>query len=129
MYHYSMIQLRFPEINLALRRQDAHIISYPSAFTVPTGQAHWELLLRARAVETQSYIIAAAQVGRHNDKRVSYGHSMMVDPWGTIVARLGGEESDIGIATADVDLALLQKVRREMPLIRRTYVRPLRGCL
>ena len=92
---YNMIQLlnllwqlRFPEIGLALKRQNAHIITYPSAFTVPTGKAHWEILLRARAIETQAYVIAAAQVGQHNEKRTSYGHSMIVDPWGKIVAEL-----------------------------------------
>lgn len=68
--------LRFPEISLALRRQGAQILTYPSAFTVPTGRAHWEALLRARAIETQSYVVAAAQIGQHNGKRVSYGHSL-----------------------------------------------------
>lgn len=67
------------------------MISYPSAFTVPTGQAHWKTLLTARAIETQTYVIAAAQVGRHNEKRVSYGHSMIVDPWGKVLVELGGE--------------------------------------
>ena len=78
--------LRFPEISLALKRQNAEIITYPSAFTIPTGRAHWETLLRARAIETESYVIAAAQVGQHNEKRASYGHSLIVSPWGEIVA-------------------------------------------
>ncbi|CRG84879.1 putative hydrolase nit2 [Talaromyces islandicus] len=116
--------LRFPEISLALKRQNAQLITYPSAFTVPTGRAHWETLLRARAVETQSYIVAAAQVGSHNDKRLSYGHSMIVNPWGEVVAKLGGDFNEPEIATADIDLDLVAKVRRDMPLLRRTDVYP-----
>ncbi|KAK3349087.1 carbon-nitrogen hydrolase [Lasiosphaeria hispida] len=116
--------LRFPEISLALKRQGADIITFPSAFTVPTGKAHWEILLRARAIETQSYVIAAAQVGRHNEKRVSYGHSMIIDPWGTVLADLGSNDGEPEIATAEIDLELLKKIRREMPLSRRTDVYP-----
>ncbi|RAL17228.1 carbon-nitrogen hydrolase family protein [Aspergillus homomorphus CBS 101889] len=116
--------LRFPELSLALRRQDAQIIAYPSAFTVPTGRAHWETLLRARAIETQSYVIAAAQAGPHNEKRISYGHSMIVNPWGEVVARLGDDYEEPQIAVADIDLDLLAKVRREMPLLRRTDIYP-----
>ncbi|KAL2005871.1 hypothetical protein VTN00DRAFT_10364 [Thermoascus crustaceus] len=116
--------LRFPEISLALKRQNAQIITYPSAFTVPTGNAHWEALLRARAIETQSYVIAAAQAGPHNEKRISYGHSMIVNPWGEVVAKLGNEYKEPDIATAVIDLDLLAKIRREMPLLRRTDVYP-----
>ncbi|KAL1973446.1 hypothetical protein VTN31DRAFT_6081 [Thermomyces dupontii] len=116
--------LRFPEISLALRRQNAQIITFPSAFTVPTGTAHWETLLRARAIETQSYVIAAAQAGPHSPKRISYGHSMIVDPWGTVVAKLGSEYKEPEIATAPIDLSLVYKIRREMPLLRRTDVYP-----
>lgn len=127
--------MRFPEPGLALRHRGAQILTYPSAFTVPTGIAHWETLLRARAIETQSYVIAAAQCGRHSTSpyapRRSYGHSMIVDPWGKVVAKLGGEGEeenpnlDIGeIAVADIDLALVDKVRAEMPLLRRTDVYP-----
>ena len=113
-------QLRFPEISLALRHQGCEILTFPSAFTVPTGKAHWEVLLRARAIETQSYVIAAAQVGRHNEKRVSYGHSMIVDPWGVVLADVGAKDDGPEVATAVIDLELLRKVRREMPLARRT---------
>ncbi|KAF2018857.1 carbon-nitrogen hydrolase [Aaosphaeria arxii CBS 175.79] len=125
--------LRFPEPSLALRNRGAQIITYPSAFTVPTGKAHWETLLRARAIETQSYVIAAAQVGFHNEEKTrrSYGHSMIVDPWGKVVAELGGEEDEKGrgldvgeIALAELDLDQLEKVRREVPLLRRTDVYP-----
>ncbi|KAK0616452.1 carbon-nitrogen hydrolase [Immersiella caudata] len=114
--------LRFPEVGLALKRQGAEIITFPSAFTVPTGKAHWETLLRARAIETQCYVIAAAQVGRHNEKRVSYGHSMVVDPWGVVVSELGDAEGEPEIATAEISQDMLKKVRREMPLARRTDV-------
>lgn len=120
----SDIQLRFPEISLALRRQNAEVITYPSAFTVPTGRAHWESLLRARAIETQSYVIAAAQGGPHNEKRRSYGHSMIVNPWGEVVAELGDEYPEPQIVTADIDLDLVSKIRREMPLLRRTDIYP-----
>jgi len=116
--------LRFPEISLALKRQNAQIITFPSAFTVPTGTAHWETLLRARAIETQSYVVAAAQVGAHNEKRVSYGHSMIVNPWGKVLAELGGVGQEPEITVAEIDLAFLEKVRREMPLLRRTDVYP-----
>ena len=123
--------LRFPEPSLALRHRGAQILTYPSAFTVPTGKVHWETLLRARAIETQSYVIAAAQVGWHNEEKTrrSYGHGMIIDPWGRVVAKLGGEEgedgkgNDVGeIALAEIDLEDLEKIRKEMPLLRRTDV-------
>lgn len=126
--------LRFPEPALALRNRGAQVITYPSAFTTPTGIAgHWEMLLRGRAIETQSYIIAAAQVGVHDEegKRRSYGHSMIIDPWGKVLAELGGDEGDGGswkdecaIAVADIDLDYVDKIRREVPLLRRTDVYP-----
>ncbi|KAK4154072.1 carbon-nitrogen hydrolase [Chaetomidium leptoderma] len=116
--------LRFPEISIALRRLGADIITFPSAFTVPTGKAHWEVLLRSRAIETQSYVIAAAQAGRHNEKRVSYGHSMIVDPWGVVLAELGDKGDEPDIVTAEIDHGLLSKVRTEVPLRRRTDVYP-----
>lgn len=116
--------LRFPEVPLSLKRQGAQIITYPSAFTVPTGKAHWEILLRARAIETQSYVIAAAQAGYHNDVRVSYGHSMVVSPWGEIVAELGGDFNGPEIATASIDLSEVNRLRKEVPLKRRTDVYP-----
>ncbi|KAI9685971.1 MAG: Carbon-nitrogen hydrolase [Bathelium mastoideum] len=116
--------LRFPEISLALKRQNAQIITFPSAFTVPTGTAHWKPLLRARAIETQAYVLAAAQVGHHNQKRVSYGHSMIVSPWGEVLAELGGEDKGPEIITADINLADVQRIKKEMPLLRRTDVYP-----
>jgi len=107
-----------------LKRQNAEIITYPSAFTVPTGNAHWEALLRARAIETQTYVIAAAQAGPHNEKRRSYGHSMIVDPWGEVAAKLGDEYREPQIATAEINLDLLAKICKEMPLLRRTDIYP-----
>lgn len=86
--------------------------------------AHWESLLRARAIETQSYVIAAAQAGPHNPNRISYGHSMIVNPWGEVVAQLGSGYEEPEIATAEIDFDLLDKVRREMPLLRRTDIYP-----
>ncbi|KAF2746457.1 carbon-nitrogen hydrolase [Sporormia fimetaria CBS 119925] len=114
--------LRFPEASLALRARGAQILTYPSAFTVPTGRAHWEVLLRARAVENQCWVVAAAQVGQHDEegKRRSYGHAMVVDPWGRVVVDLGEEEGVIGVF--EVELGGLEKVRREVPLCRRTDV-------
>lgn len=111
--------LRFPALSARIRDLGAQILTYPSAFTVPTGKVHWETLLRARAIETQSYVIAAAQVGAHNEKRLSYGHSMIVDPWGTVIAEAGGVEEWKGepeISVSEIDLEALEKVRREMPL-------------
>lgn len=115
-----MKQLRFPEISLALKRQNAQIITYPSAFTVPTGQAHWEILLRSRAIETQAYVIAAAQIGAHNEKRTSYGHSMVVDPWGKVLLDMTGEGTESEIELVDVNLEYREEVKGKMPLLRRT---------
>jgi deaminated glutathione amidase len=79
--------LRFPEMSLGLRARGAQLLTFPSAFTAATGQAHWEPLLRARAIETQSYVVAAAQTGCHGPGRNSHGHAMIVDPWGAVIAQ------------------------------------------
>ncbi|XP_076351475.1 ntrilase and fragile histidine triad fusion protein NitFhit isoform X2 [Tachypleus tridentatus] len=105
--------LRFPEFSLSLAKSGAEILTYPSAFTQTTGLAHWESLLRSRAIETQCYVIAAAQTGKHNPKRSSYGHAMIIDPWGCVVACCH-EGTDV--AFAEVDLDYLRKVRQEMPV-------------
>src|ERR1700760_3675057 len=100
------VKLRFPEpsIHLAQSNPSATLITYPSAFTIPTGKAHWSTLLRARAIETQSYVVAAAQVGQHNEKRASYGHSIVVGPWGDVLAELGGEwTGEPEIEVVDID--------------------------
>nr|XP_054752197.1 deaminated glutathione amidase-like [Lytechinus pictus] len=105
--------LRFPEFSMMLTRQGAEILTFPSAFTIPTGMAHWEPLLRSRAIENQCYVIAAAQTGKHNDGRASYGHAMIVDPWGAVVAHCSEGE---GVAVAQIDHGYLQKVRTSMPV-------------
>ena len=110
--------LRFPELFLALRRQGAEVIFVPSAFTAETGRDHWEVLVRARAIETQCWVIAAATIGHHEDaagkSRATWGHSMIVDPWGTVRASLGDAP---GFATADIDLAQVVRVRDAMPVL------------
>lgn len=107
---------------LSLKRQGAEIITYPSAFAVATGKVHWEPLLKARAIETQAWVLAAAQVGDHNEKRTSFGHSMIVSPWGEIKAKLGGDNGEPEIITADIDLDAVMSLRKEFPMLRRTYV-------
>ncbi|KAM3268426.1 deaminated glutathione amidase, chloroplastic/cytosolic [Capsicum chacoense] len=108
--------LRFPELYQQLRfNHDAQVLLVPAAFTTVTGQAHWEILLRARAIETQCYVIAAAQAGKHNEKRESYGNTLIIDPWGTIVGRLP-DRSSTGITVADIDFSLIDSVRAKMPL-------------
>ncbi|XP_029943783.1 deaminated glutathione amidase-like [Salarias fasciatus] len=106
--------LRFPELSLALLRHGADVLTYPSAFTVATGAAHWEVLLRARAIETQCFVLAAAQVGRHHERRSSYGHALAVDPWGEVLGDCGGEEP--GVALVEVDLDKVSRTRRNMPV-------------
>lgn len=108
--------LRFPEVYQALTwAMGAKVLLVPSAFTKVTGAAHWELLLRARAVECQAYVIAAAQAGKHNEKRESYGHSLIVDPWGVVVGRLDDPQAT-GIAVAELDFDALEAVRQKMPI-------------
>lgn len=108
--------VRFPEQALMYRSLGADILTYPSAFTMKTGQAHWELLLRARAIDAQCYVIGAAQVGKHNAKRESYGHAMVVDPWGTVLAEIT-ENASPSIAVADIDLDRMVHVRKGMPIL------------
>lgn len=107
--------LRFPEVYRALRDQGAEMISVPSAFTMTTGKDHWHVLLRARAIETQCWVFAPGQWGRHDAKgqRHSYGHSMIVDPWGTIVAECGDGE---GLCLAEIDLERVRRVRQSIPV-------------
>ncbi|OQV23990.1 Nitrilase and fragile histidine triad fusion protein NitFhit [Hypsibius exemplaris] len=106
--------LRFPEIASLLTRQGAEILAYPAAFTLQTGIAHWEPLLKARAIENQCYVIAAAQCGRHNEKRISYGHAMIVDPWGSVVAQCQDGPS---IALAEINLHRLHDIRVNQPVM------------
>lgn len=106
--------LRFPELYRALMRPPCDLISVPSAFTYTTGLAHWELLLRARAVENQCYVIAAAQGGTHENGRRTYGHSMVVDPWGQVVAV---QDEGEGVVMAEVDPARIASVRTQLPAL------------
>lgn len=105
--------LRFSNLFEALRSKGAQVILVPAAFTEITGRAHWEVLLRARAIETQCYVMAAAQVGRHHDKRTTHGHAMVVDPWGTVIAECD-ERSEL--AVAEIDLTYVEKLREQMPV-------------
>ncbi|XP_039136156.1 deaminated glutathione amidase, chloroplastic/cytosolic-like isoform X3 [Dioscorea cayenensis subsp. rotundata] len=108
--------IRFPELYQLLRFQhNAQVLLVPAAFTRVTGEAHWEILLRARAIETQCYVVAAAQAGKHNEKRESYGDSLIIDPWGRIIARLPDRLST-GIAIADIDFSNIDSVRTRMPI-------------
>jgi nitrilase len=110
--------VRFPEMFLALRRAGAELIFLPSAFTLQTGKDHWEVLIRARAIETQCWFAAPATCGKHLDAageaRFTYGHSLLCDPWGHVVAKVS---DGIGWATARIDQALTARVRRDMPIL------------
>ena len=105
--------LRFAELYAALGRQGAQLLTVPAAFTAVTGAAHWEPLLRARAIENQCFVIAAAQGGRHSPSRVTWGHSMIVSPWGEV---LDCCETGEGVAIADIDLGTLDELRARMPI-------------
>ncbi len=108
--------LRFPELYRTLvKDKGAEVVVIPAAFTAHTGAAHWHVLMRARAIEDQVWIVAAAQWGKHNDKRESYGHSLVVDPWGTIVGELA--EGD-GVVAATLDGDVVAKRRTQMPVLR-----------
>ncbi|XP_065279971.1 nitrilase and fragile histidine triad fusion protein NitFhit isoform X3 [Dermacentor albipictus] len=105
--------LRFPEFSLSLTKMGAEILTYPSAFTVPTGMAHWEAMMRTRAIENQCYVVSAAQVGQHNSKRSSYGHALVVDPWGCVVAQCS---DTVGLALTVINHDLIKKARRAIPV-------------
>ena len=106
--------MRFPDLYRALTDAGASVLLMPAAFTVPTGQAHWHILLRARAIEAGCFVIAAAQAGRHADGRETYGHSLIVDPWGDVLLDMGAES---GMALADIDLARVEDVRAKIPAL------------
>jgi predicted amidohydrolase len=107
--------LRFPDLYRALSDAGADMVSVPAAFTVPTGEAHWHVLLRARAIEGAMFVIAAAQVGRHEDGRETYGHSLVIDPWGTVLLDAGREP---GLYLVDLPLARIGEVRARIPALR-----------
>jgi predicted amidohydrolase len=104
--------LRFPQLYNALANNGAQIIVIPSAFTVPTGKAHWHVLMRARAIETGCFVLAAAQVGEHDGGRKTYGHSLIINPWGEIIAE--GDDAP-GIISAKIDLEEVVKARSAIP--------------
>ena len=108
--------LRFAGLYAGLSDAGATIFSIPAAFTVPTGEAHWHVLMRARAIEAGAFVVAAAQVGRHEDGRQTYGHSLVVDPWGKVLLDMGGDEPGLGFA--ELDLAAVDEVRSRLPAIR-----------
>lgn len=105
--------MRFPALYRALAKSGAEIIAVPSSFTVPTGKAHWHALLRARAIESQCFILAAAQAGHHECGRDTYGHSIAISPWGEILAEADGET--VGFVTAKIDLEAVADARRRVP--------------
>ena len=106
--------LRFPELYRTLSAAGAEIVCVPSAFTFPTGAHHWEVLLRARAIENEVYVVAPNQIGRGASGVANFGHSLIVDPWGTPIARASNQET---VALAEIDRDYLAKVRRELPCL------------
>ncbi|OYX70950.1 MAG: amidohydrolase [Rhizobiales bacterium 32-66-11] len=104
--------LRFPPLYRALAESGADVLTVPAAFTRPTGEAHWHVLLRARAIENGAYVLAAAQGGRHENGRETYGHSLIVDPWGRVIAEGG---TDPGVILAEIDLKEVAAARRRIP--------------
>ena len=111
--------LRFPALHQSLVKAGAHFLSVPAAFTRPTGEAHWHTLLRARAIETQCFVFAAAQGGRHEHGRETYGHSLIISPWGTVLAEGG---VDPGVIIADIEPAEVAAVRARIPCL--DHIRP-----
>jgi predicted amidohydrolase len=107
--------VRFPELYRQLAERGAQVLLVPSAFTVPTGRDHWEVLLRARAIENQCFVVASAQFGDHNPTRRSYGRSLIADPWGTVLCTVPDGE---GIALAELDFARQADIRRRLPALR-----------
>ncbi|HEX3677122.1 MAG TPA: carbon-nitrogen hydrolase family protein [Sphingomicrobium sp.] len=106
--------LRFPGLFARLAEADADLIAVPAAFTVPTGTAHWHILLRARAIEAGLFVVAAAQVGRHADGRQTFGHSLAVDPWGEVLLDMGEER---GVGFVDIDLKRISDIRGRIPAL------------
>ena len=107
--------LRFPDLYRALSDAGAELLAVPAAFTVPTGTAHWHVLLRARAIEAGCFVIAAAQTGAHEDGRTTYGHSLVIDPWGEVLLDMGKAP---GVGFAEIDLARLHDIRARIPALR-----------
>ena len=107
--------VRFPVLYQAMSGEGATILAVPAAFTVPTGRDHWHVLLRARAVENAAFVVAAAQTGRHQDGRQTYGHSLVIDPWGNVMLDMGDAP---GIGFVEIDPSQIDEVRRRIPVLR-----------
>jgi len=107
--------LRFPALFGALGDRACDAIAVPAAFTKPTGEAHWRVMLRARAIEASAFVIAAAQVGHHEDGRQTYGHSLVIDPWGEVLMDMGGDGPGLGFC--EIDLARIAEVRAQVPAL------------
>ena len=105
--------IRFPALFEELGRRSCDVIAIPAAFTVPTGKSHWHMLQRARAVEASAWVVSAAQVGTHEDGRKTYGHSLVIDPWGEVVLDMGGEAA--GLAFAEIDPERTAEIRGQLP--------------
>ncbi len=105
--------MRFPELYSHMARAGASLFAVPAAFTVPTGKAHWHTLLRARAIESAAFVVAAAQVGVHEDGRETYGHSLVIDPWGEILLDMGDAR---GLGFAEIDMSRVAEVRAQIPV-------------
>lgn len=114
--------VRFPELYRELARRGARVLCVPSAFTARTGKDHWEVLLRARAIENLAYVLAPAQAGEHGGGRSSHGHAMVVDAWGTVLAQVPDGE---GVALAELDFERLERLRRELPALAHARLPPL----
>lgn len=113
--------VRFPDLYRALSNAGARILTVPAAFTVPTGKAHWHLMLRARAVEAGAFVIAPAQCGKHEDGRETYGHSLVIDPWGDVLLDM---EERQGVECVDIDFGRLEDVRARLPALSHRRVMP-----
>lgn len=105
--------VRFPNLYRHYAQSGAHMLTVPAAFTVPTGKAHWKVLLRARAIETGSFVLAPAQGGRHEDGRATYGHSLVINPWGEVIAECAHDKP--GFMCVDLDLSEVEKARQRIP--------------
>jgi len=114
--------LRFPALYAALSAAGATVLSVPAAFTAPTGRAHWHVLMRARAIENAAWVVAAAQTGQHEDGRTTYGHSLVVDPWGGVVLDMGEEP---GVGFAEIDPARGDEVRTQIPVLQHRKAVPM----
>jgi predicted amidohydrolase len=113
--------LRFPELYRELTRRGAQVLCVPAAFTERTGKAHWEVLLRARAIENLAYVLAPAQVGHHGGGRSSHGQALIADPWGSVIAQVPDGE---GVAVAELDYGRLERLRRELPALSHARLPP-----